>query len=93
MSRRTNFLHFRASDDLVEQLNALAAQSPNNNRSQIIRALLYEALGDEAGKAAVLQAVFDAAGLQKLIFRKLTIQMQEQLPMIIDEALAEANAE
>ena len=68
---RKNYVHFRASADLIERIDALTAESPNGNRSEVIRALLYEALGDDATKAAVLQAVFDFSGVRRIIFAKL----------------------
>lgn len=87
---RKNYLHFRASTDLIERIDELTVQSPNGNRSEVIRALLYEALGDEAAKAAVLQAVFDFSGVRKIIFRKLADEVNALLPRIIEDSVAEA---
>jgi len=90
---RKNYVHFRASADLIERIDALTAESPNGNRSEVIRALLYEALGDDATKAAVLQAVFDFSGVRRIIFAKLADKVNEALPDIVEQALAEGAAE
>lgn len=85
---RDKTLRFRASDELIARVDELVAQTPGQNRSAVLRALVHAALGDGPGTAAVMQAIYDYSGVRKIIFRRLTEQMSEVLPLIVEEALA-----
>ena len=37
---RDNYLHFRVSDELMHQINELAASTPGGNKSRVCRLLL-----------------------------------------------------
>ena len=55
---RGKYLHFRADEDLIARIDALAEQA-NANRSEIMRRLLHEALGNDASRTAVRQAAIE----------------------------------
>jgi len=87
------YVHFRASRDLIEALEELTAQSANGNKSEIIRSLLYQALGEPAARAAALQATFDYASVRRMIFAKLADSINATMQRTIDEVIAEGALE
>jgi metal-responsive CopG/Arc/MetJ family transcriptional regulator len=71
MARRDNYLHFRVDNELLEAIDAVAATTPENNRSQVCRMLLQQALGNEAGVEAVQQAIYETSGIRKRVSARL----------------------
>lgn len=84
------YLHFRASRDLIARIDEI--KGPTGNRSEVIRALLYQALGDSVTRTAAVQAVYDYTGVQRKVFRELAAEMNERLPEIVDRVIADAEA-
>ncbi len=78
---REKYLHFRADEDLVARIDALTAQSPGKNRSQVMRALLHEALGNGAQQAAL--------DVRRRLADRIAAELAERLPAIAREVAQE----
>lgn len=89
-SAKMRNLHFRADDALIEDLDAFAASLPDGNRSQAIRMLLHQALGNDAQRAAATEAIYAFQGTQKRVLRRLAGQMQDLLPSVVEEELRQS---
>ena len=88
---RSNFVHFRVDPDTLDALDELVAQTPNGNRSQVLRDMILQtAFKDPERRAAVLQASFDYSRMQRIVFGKLSSRMSEIIPVVVAEALAES---
>ena len=85
MTRR-NYLNVRLDDDLTARIDRLTTET-TGNRSEVVRSLLWQALGSPADLAATRQALFDYGQIRKLITRRLGQEISERLPGIVDEIL------
>jgi len=88
---RDNYLHFRVSDELMHQINELAASTPGGNKSRVCRLLLATSLENDLAQAAVLEAIFEYAGLRKRIVNRLASEISDRIPTIIAEETALAD--
>jgi hypothetical protein len=86
MARRDRFIHFRADEELIENIDRLAAEA-NTSRSHITRTLLYRALGNSEQAAAIAAAMMDFHGAIKRAVGRATMDMAKGLPDYVREEL------
>jgi hypothetical protein len=86
MARRDKFIHFRADEQLIADIDRLAAEA-NTTRSHVTRTLLYRAMGNTEQAAAIAAAMMDFHGAIKRAVGRATMDMAKELPTYVREEL------
>ncbi len=92
MAQKQNTLHIRVDDDLLAEVEGVV-QRTGARRSQVVRSLLRQALGNDNSRTSVEEALFDFAQIRRVLMQRLGTEIGERLPKIMDEVLAGAAAE
>lgn len=89
MSKKTNLVQFKANDELIQAINDVVARSDTKNRSEVVRALLWQVLADDAARGAVQQTIYDVSQKRKILLGRLTELIDDTIRERFPDILAE----
>ena len=93
MAQKDRTERFRVDPELSSAIDEFVAAAPGSNRSEILRALLWQALADDANRGATRQALYDFARRRSVLAARLSRVVDESLreafPVILAETFGE----
>lgn len=93
MALKSTSLHVRISDDLIQRIDAFAADAGANNRSEVIRLCITAVLDDDLQQAAVRQIILQSQSIQRIVIGRLMNRLQVEMPRMLEEALDETSGD
>lgn len=83
-------LNLRVPQEMLDAIDAVGKAAGIENRSHVVRTLLYQALESEPARANVVQVLYDFGNIRQLIARRIMGRFAKVAPKLVDEVLREA---
>lgn len=86
-------LNLRVPQELIDEIDRVGRDAGIENRSHVVRTLLYQVLTDEPARANVVQVIFDFSHYRLKLLRRIAGRFSKVAPKLVEEVLREAVTE